>query len=84
VNLENGHLRIHTTDHHLLLLRDGDVIKKYSVNCPETPKHLLWSSLSCNTLVHYAWDINEHRLEKCIDNNVVMHAENVPDLDSLE
>jgi|JI9StandDraft_1071089.scaffolds.fasta_scaffold429717_1 hypothetical protein len=62
ITADGAYLRVHTTDHHLFLLKDGDIVKKYSVNSPETPKHLLWSGMDCNDLGYYTWNINNQRL----------------------
>jgi WD40 repeat protein len=34
LRLQNGHVLAHTADHHLGLIRDGELIKKYSPNSP--------------------------------------------------
>lgn len=81
---DGDYIRVHTADHHLLLIRGGDIIKQYSVNKPEAPKHLLWSKMDRNELGYYSWDINQQRLERWTDGIVRTTAEGVTDIDSLE
>lgn len=38
-----GRALVHTFDHNLYKIQDGDLFGKVSINCPETPKHILFS-----------------------------------------
>lgn len=67
LSVDSGCLRVHTTDHHLFVLRDGDILKSYSINSVDTPRHLLWSGFDRNNLGYYSWDINHTRLERWVE-----------------